>query len=144
MSILTNSPSPNKQNPDWSFQVKVGRGRADTGAHHRAIDVAAKLFDAGLWDGRGLLIVHDVYETHGKMPSFPTDRNFVGNLVEGVDYEFGEDSLYRREEAAEVDLSQVVKVCRASESRTGRFLGYLADGSEVAMTPAQFEQWMVL
>jgi hypothetical protein len=106
--------------------------------------VAAKLLDAGLWDGRGLLIVHDVYETHGKMPSFPTDRNFVGNLVEGVDYEFGEDSLYRREEAAEVDLSQVVKVCRASESRTGRFLGYLADGSEVAMTPAQFEQWMVL
>ena len=53
MSILTNSPSPNKQNPDWSFQVKVGRGRADTGAHHRAIDVAVDLFESGAWDGRG-------------------------------------------------------------------------------------------
>ena len=36
------------------------------------------------------------------MPSFPADGNFVGNLAEGVDYEFGSDSLYPREERSEV------------------------------------------
>lgn len=97
MSILANSPSSNKTNPDWSFQVKVGRGRSDTGAHHRAIDVARKLFEAGLWDGHGLLIVHEAYEMQAKMQ--------LGLLpVQDLDYEFGEDSLYPRtlqvEEAA--------------------------------------------
>lgn len=141
LTVAQDSPSPNndkKPSPDWSFQVKVGRGRADTGAHHRAIDLAEKLFANGQWDGRGLLILHEVYDTHARA------QLLGAALVEGVDYEFGEDSLYRREEAAAVDLSQVVKVCRASESRPPRFMGYLADGSEVAMTPAQFEQWMVL
>ena len=97
MSILTNSPSPNKQNPDWSFQVKTGRGRSDVGAHHRAIDVASKLFEAGHWDGRGLLIVHEAYDTHSKM------QLLGANLVEGTDFEFGEDSLYRRVAEVEAD-----------------------------------------
>jgi hypothetical protein len=26
-------------NPDWNLQVKLGRGRSDTGTHHRAIEV---------------------------------------------------------------------------------------------------------
>jgi len=94
MSILTNSPSPNKTNPDWGLQVKTGRGRSDTGAHHRAIDLAQKLFANGQWDGRGLLIVHEAYEAHAKM-------QLVGTaLVEGVDYEFASDTSYRRDEAA--------------------------------------------
>ena len=30
-------------NPDWNWQVKIGRGRRDTGAHHRTIEVARQL-----------------------------------------------------------------------------------------------------
>lgn len=99
MSILTNSPSPNKPNPDWSFQVKVGRGRADTGAHHRAIDVATKLFDAGRWDGRGLLIVHDVYDVHAKMQ--------LGLPVADADFEFSEDSMYPRPAQEPTDAVEI-------------------------------------
>ena len=96
MAILTNSPSPDKKNPDWGLQVKTGRGRSDVGAHHRAIDVAWKLFERGAWDGRGLLIVHDAYETHAKVQLFGD----AAALVEGVDFEFGEDTTYRRPAAA--------------------------------------------
>jgi len=34
-------------NPDWNLQVKIGRGRSDTGAHHRAIEVARQLLAIG-------------------------------------------------------------------------------------------------
>lgn len=33
-------------NPDWNLQVKIGRGGSDTGAHHRAINVAQQLLHA--------------------------------------------------------------------------------------------------
>jgi len=36
-------------NPDWNLQVKIGRGRSDTGAHHRAIEVARQLLAIGRW-----------------------------------------------------------------------------------------------
>ena len=96
MTTVTQSPSPNKKNPDYSFQVKVGRGRADVGAHHRAIDVAAKLFGEGRWDGRGLLIVHEAYDTHAKMQ--------LGLPISDSDFEFGEDSLYPRTAAADDEV----------------------------------------
>ena len=36
-------------NPDWNGQVKIGRGRSDTGAHHRAIEIARQLLAIGRW-----------------------------------------------------------------------------------------------
>ncbi len=98
MSTLADSPSPIKKNPVWNDQVKVGRGYSDGGGWHRALDVAVKMFEAGRWDGRGLLVVNEPYETHRKMPSFiDPGGSFVDGLVEGVDYELASDSVYRRE-----------------------------------------------
>lgn len=98
MSTISESPSPIKKNPDWNNQVKIGSGRWDTGAWHRALAVAVKLFEAGKWDGRGLLVVHSPYETHRKMPSFiEPGGSFVADLVLGTDYELTSDSVYRRE-----------------------------------------------
>lgn len=99
MSTITESPSPIKKNPDWNNQVKICSGRCDTGAWHRAMDVAVRLFKAGVWDGRGLIVIKDAYRVHGKMPSFvDSAAEFVEGLVEGEDYEFASDSIYRREE----------------------------------------------
>jgi len=95
MSNLPQVPPSPKKNPDWNDQVKLGRGRSDTGAFHRAIAVAVALFESGAWDGRGLLIVHEAYETHLKMEFYREA------LVEGADYEFASDTIYRRDEAAE-------------------------------------------
>lgn len=89
MSTITQSPSPNKPNPDWSNQVKTGDGRSDTGAFHRAIYIARTLFEAGDWNGRGLLVVNDAYETHLKVEFWHEP------LVLGVDYEFANDSVYQ-------------------------------------------------
>jgi hypothetical protein len=36
-------------NPDWNLQVKLGRGRSDTGVHHRAIEIARQLLAIGHW-----------------------------------------------------------------------------------------------
>lgn len=105
MSNVSQSPSPNKPNPRWNDQVKIGRGRTDTGAFHRAIAVASKLFEDGVWDGRGLLVVHDAYDTHLKMEFYREP------LAEGADYEFAEDSLYRREQPAEANTdSQAIEI----------------------------------
>jgi hypothetical protein len=90
MSTVVESPSSDKKNPHWNNQVKIGRGRTDAGAFHRAIAVAVELFRTGAWDGRGLLVVHDAYETHLKM-SF-----YRESLVEGVDFELASDSVYTR------------------------------------------------
>lgn len=91
MSTVVESPSSDKKNPDWSQQVKIGSGRTDAGAFHRAVDVASELFRSDVWDGRGLVVVEDPYETHRKM-------KLLGEpLVEGVDYHFGESSFFRWE-----------------------------------------------
>ena len=55
-----------KTNSNWAGQVKLGRGRTNTGAFHREIAVATHLFAKGRWNGRGLLVVHDAYETYNK------------------------------------------------------------------------------
>ena len=91
MSTIAESPSPIKVNPNWAEQVKVGRGRNDLGAYHRAVDVARRFFEDDRWDGRGLFILHEAYETQLRF-SFLREE-----LVEGADYEIVDDSEYRRE-----------------------------------------------
>lgn len=88
MSTISDSPSPIKKNPVWNDQVKIGRGRSDTGAFHRAIAVAVKLFESGRWNGRGLLVVHEAYDTHLKMEFYREE------LVEGVDFEYAADTTF--------------------------------------------------
>ena len=36
-------------NPNWNRQVKIGHGRGDTDAHHRAVVVAQQLSATGRW-----------------------------------------------------------------------------------------------
>jgi hypothetical protein len=40
-------------------KVKIGRGSSDTGAYHRAIDVASQFEAASLWDGESAIVIHD-------------------------------------------------------------------------------------
>lgn len=51
-------------NPDWNLQVKIGRGRSDTGAHHRAINIAQQLLAVGCWPDylNTLIVIHDTYD----------------------------------------------------------------------------------
>ncbi len=51
-------------NPDWNMQVKIGHGRSDTGAHHRAIEVARQLLAIGQWPDclNTLIVIHDAYD----------------------------------------------------------------------------------
>ena len=53
-------------NPDWNWQVKIGRGRSDTGTHHRAIEVARQLLAIGRWPDHlnTLIVIHDAYDQH--------------------------------------------------------------------------------
>ena len=53
-------------NPDWNFQVKVGRGRSDTGAHHRAIEIARQMLVIGRWPDHlhTLIVIHNAYDLH--------------------------------------------------------------------------------
>ena len=88
MSTISESPSPIK-NPDWNNQVKIGRGYSDPGGFHRASAIAAELFKAGKWNGRGLLVVHAPYDTHRKLDFLCEE------LVIGIDYEFADDSIYQ-------------------------------------------------
>ena len=70
---------------DWNAQVKVGRGATDTGAWHRALEVARDLHEAGRWDGSGILVVHDAYDSH-RIASYDW-LGGLGALEEGKDYE---------------------------------------------------------
>ena len=45
-------------------QVKIGRGATDTGAWHRALEVARDLHEAGRWNGTGLIVIHNAYDSH--------------------------------------------------------------------------------
>jgi hypothetical protein len=56
-------------NPDWNWQVKLGRGRSDTGAHHRAIDVARQLLAVGRWPDplNTLIVIHEAYQQHRRL-----------------------------------------------------------------------------
>lgn len=71
-------------NPNWFHQVKCGRGRVDTGAHHRAVDVARRLHAAGRWPdpAHTIILIHDAYDAHNRMVTYHDP------LAQGVDYEF--------------------------------------------------------
>ena len=53
---------------NWDDQVKVGRGATDTGSGllsaHCALEVARDLHEAGRWNGTGLIVIHDAYDSH--------------------------------------------------------------------------------
>lgn len=86
-------------NPDWNLQVKVGHGRADTGAHHRAIEVARQLLVIGRWRDHlhTLIVIHNAYDIHRHLQLsgpgvYDTDRGVTVypaayELVAGREYE---------------------------------------------------------
>lgn len=86
-------------NPDWNGQVKIGRGRSDTGAHHRAIEIARQLLAIGRWPDHldTLIVIHEAYELHRRLHlsgpgTYHTDYNVVVypavyELETGQDYE---------------------------------------------------------
>jgi hypothetical protein len=91
-------------NPDWNLQVKIGRGQAmlaspDTGAHHRAIEVARQLLAIGRWPDHlnTLIVIHEAYDLHRQLQLsgcgvYNADQNVtvypaVYELEAGRDYE---------------------------------------------------------
>jgi hypothetical protein len=86
-------------NPDWNLQVKIGRGRSDTGTHHRAIEVARQLLAIGRWPDHlnTLIVIHDAYDQHRQLQlsgpgTYHADFNVVVypavyELVAGQDYQ---------------------------------------------------------
>lgn len=70
--------------PDWNLQVKIGRGRSDTGAHHRAIEMARQLFAIGRWFDplNTLIVIHDAYDLHRRLQlsgrgTYNSDHNVI-------------------------------------------------------------------
>jgi len=91
-------------NPDWNLQVKIGRGQAtssspDTGAHHRAINVAQQLLAVGKWPNHmnTLIVIHDAYDLHRRLQmsgpgKYHAEYNVtvypgVHDLIHGRNYE---------------------------------------------------------
>ncbi len=86
-------------NPDWNLQVKISRGRRDTGAHHRAIEIARQLLAIGQWPDylNTLIVIHDAYDLHRRLQlsgtgTYHEDFNVVvypaaHELQPGQDYE---------------------------------------------------------
>ncbi len=86
-------------NPDWNLQVKIGRGRSDTGVHHRAINIAQQLLAIGRWPDclNTRIILHDAYDRHRQLQMsgpgrYHAEHNVtvypaVHDLVHGRDYE---------------------------------------------------------
>jgi len=56
-------------NPHWNLQVGIGQGRQDTGAQHRAIDVAGQLLAVGKWPDHQTtrIIIHNPYDLHRQL-----------------------------------------------------------------------------
>lgn len=137
MPTVFDSLSSDKANPVWSEQVKLGRGRNDTGAFHRALAVARTLFQSDIWDGRGLLIVHDAYETHRRLAlSWET-------LAEGQDYEFAGDSTYSRDaDCADINPANITalrsKPLPGAWERRSTYAVDTADGRTVEVSLAEW------
>ena len=86
-------------NPDWNLQVKTGWDCSDTGAQHRAINIAQQLLAIGRWPDylNTRIVIHDAYGTHRRLQlSAPGTYHAVHNvtvypavhdLVNGRDYE---------------------------------------------------------
>ena len=85
--------------PDWNLQVSIGKGRKDTGAHHRAINIAQQLLAAGHWPGHlnTRIVIHNAYDTHRRLQmsgagQYDAQYNVivytaVHDLIPGQDYE---------------------------------------------------------
>jgi hypothetical protein len=75
--------------------VKIGRGLSDTVAYHRALEVARQLEAADLWDGQGLIAIHETYDIHRQVQSTPVEKLFgttnvragIHDRIQGQDYE---------------------------------------------------------
>ncbi|MCP4425077.1 MAG: hypothetical protein GY803_11325 [Chloroflexi bacterium] len=86
-------------NPDWNLQVKLGRGRKDTGVHHRAINIAQQLLAVGRWPdySNTRIIIHNTYDLHRQLQlsgsgTYHAEYNVtvypaVHDLIPGQDYE---------------------------------------------------------
>lgn len=87
------------KNPDWNSQIKLGRGRNDTGAHHRAIEIARQLLAIERWPDHlnTLIVIHDARALHLRLHqsgagTYHADWNVVLHpavyeLEAGRDYE---------------------------------------------------------
>ena len=51
-------PQDRKTTMFYPRQIAIGLGQRDSGALDRAVAVALELYAAGVWDGRGLLVVN--------------------------------------------------------------------------------------
>lgn len=79
-----------------SLQILVGKGRGDTGAFHRALDLARQLCAVDKWNGQGRLMIHHAYELHTRISMTEGHYDATVNAVvhegikgleEGKDYE---------------------------------------------------------
>ncbi len=78
------SPSADKPRAPFSSEnVKIGAGRWDAGAFHRALEVARALYDAGRLHGLGTLYINHPYTTHTKFARAGYEADV---LVTGEDY----------------------------------------------------------
>lgn len=71
-------------NYDVNEQVKHAGSGQNTGGWHRAIEVARMLYEAGKWNGQGILTVIDPYDTH-RIASYDW-LGGVAALKEGTHY----------------------------------------------------------
>lgn len=79
--------------------MKIGHGRSDTGAHHRAIEIARQLLAIGRWPDHlnTLIVIYDAYDLHRQLQlsgrgAYNADHNVtvypaVYELEAGRDYE---------------------------------------------------------
>jgi hypothetical protein len=86
-------------NPDWNLQVSIGHGRKDTGAHHRAINIAQQLLAADRWPDHlnTCIVIHNAYDAHSRLQmsgagQYDAQYNVtvspvVYDLILGQDYE---------------------------------------------------------
>jgi len=61
-------------------QIIIGLGRRDSAALDRAVAVALELYAAGIWDGRGLLVVnfpHSLYHQLQQSPIEEFNRQYL-------------------------------------------------------------------
>ncbi len=64
--------------------ITICAGRWDSGAFHRALEVARGLHEASLWDGESQLALCDPYALHDRL--FGVRHEPVEALIPGVDY----------------------------------------------------------
>lgn len=77
-----------------SDNIIIGDGPSNEGVWHRAVMVAVKLHDAGLWNGEDRLTLHNPYQLHQDL--FGVQHRDPHSLEYGVDYEIeGQSCSFR-------------------------------------------------